>query len=99
MTDSTDFPTNQLQFPAYSSQHQWNINTGLSHAYPVDVFVAELNSGGSNLIYSTYLGGTASDAANGIALDSSDNAYVTGFTYLDKFSNDHERTAKASGLP
>ena len=32
------------------------------------------------LIYSTYLGGTGGDVANGIAVDSSGNAYITGQT-------------------
>jgi hypothetical protein len=32
------------------------------------------------MIYSTYLGGTGSDIANGIAVDSTKNAYVTGST-------------------
>jgi hypothetical protein len=54
-------------------------------SYAADAFVAELNSGGSNLIYSTYLGGEAPDAAYGIAVDSSGDAYVTGFTYSTNF--------------
>jgi len=37
------------------------------------------------LIYSTYLGGSASDSANGIAVDSSGNAYVTGTTTSTDF--------------
>src|SRR5207248_673064 len=41
-------------------------------------FVAKLNATGSALIYSTYLGGSGTDAAKGIAVDSSGNAYVTG---------------------
>ncbi len=45
-----------------------------------DVFVAELNSLGNNLVYSTYLGGGGNDQGQGIALDGSGNAYVTGFT-------------------
>lgn len=45
-----------------------------------DAFVAKLNPSGSALIYATYLGGAASDAANAIAIDSAGNAYVTGQT-------------------
>jgi hypothetical protein len=44
-------------------------------------FVSELNSNGSALVYSTYLGGPAATAyASGIAVDGSGNAYVTGWT-------------------
>ena len=43
-------------------------------------FVTELNPAGSALVYSTYLGGSAGTVyAHGIAVDSSGNAYVTGF--------------------
>jgi hypothetical protein len=45
-----------------------------------DAFVMKLLPGGSGLAYSTFLGGNATDVANGIAVDSSGNAYVTGFT-------------------
>ena len=53
--------------------------------YPADAFVAELAPSGSNLVYSTYLGGGNSDAGYGIAVDLSGNAYVTGFTYSTNF--------------
>ncbi len=43
-------------------------------------FVSELNPTGSALVYSTYLGGSATAYANGIAVDSSGNAYVTGWS-------------------
>jgi hypothetical protein len=45
-----------------------------------EVFVTKLNSQGSGLVYSTFLGGTDADFGNGIAVDSAGNAYVTGTT-------------------
>lgn len=44
---------------------------------PNDGFVAKVNPAGSGLVYSTYLGGSALDLCNGIALDRSGNAYVS----------------------
>jgi hypothetical protein len=44
-------------------------------------FVAKLNATGSALVYSTYLGGSYWGQGNGIAVDSSGNAYVAGYTY------------------
>ncbi|MBD2017180.1 SBBP repeat-containing protein [Microcoleus sp. FACHB-53] len=45
-----------------------------------DTFVAKLNAAGSALVYSTYLGGSQSDSADYLAVDSAGNAYVTGET-------------------
>ena len=74
-TQSTDFPTaNPLQ--AYCD------NCGPTND---DAFVAKLNPAGSALVYSTYLGGSNYDWGNGIAVDSSGNAYVTGYTYSTDF--------------
>ena len=50
-----------------------------------DAFVSKLNSSGSALIYSTYLGGSNVDVGEGIALDSSGNAFVTGYTNSSDF--------------
>jgi hypothetical protein len=47
--------------------------------------VTKLNSTGSALVYSTYLGGSASDDAQAVAVDASGNAYVTGYTYSTDF--------------
>ncbi len=45
-----------------------------------DTFVTKLNTTGSALVYSTYLGGNTDDDGNCIAVDSNGNAYVTGIT-------------------
>jgi hypothetical protein len=45
----------------------------------VDAFVAKLNPSGA-LVYSTYLGGTTNDYGQGISVDSTGAAYVTGYT-------------------
>jgi len=51
----------------------------------LDSFIVKLNSSGSSLIYSTYLGGSRDDAAFDIALDSSGNAYLAGETIPTDF--------------
>ena len=45
-----------------------------------DAFVAKLSASGSALTYGTYLGGSTWNAANGIVVDSSGDAYVVGAT-------------------
>jgi sugar lactone lactonase YvrE len=50
-----------------------------------NVFVSKLNSSGTALAYSTYLGGSYIQTGTGIQVDSSGNAYVTGFTSSTDF--------------
>jgi hypothetical protein len=45
-----------------------------------DAFVTKLDATGSALVYSTYLGGSGTDVAQGIAVDAQGNAYVAGYT-------------------
>jgi uncharacterized protein (TIGR03437 family) len=45
-----------------------------------DNFVTKLNPTGSGLVYSTYLEGSDHESLDALAVDSSGNAYVTGFT-------------------
>src|SRR5204862_8069872 len=49
-----------------------------------DAFIAKLNSSGQ-LIYSTYLGGSDSDTALGVAADGDGNAYLVGLTFSTDF--------------
>jgi len=75
-TKSTNFPT----LNAFQS-------TNAGPAGSVDAFVTKLNSAGSALIYSTYLGGngTNADEGRGIAVNVVGNAYVTGMTNSANF--------------
>ncbi len=50
-----------------------------------DGFVSKINPIGSALVYSTYLGGTDSDFAQGIAVDVNGSAYITGYTLSADF--------------
>ncbi len=55
-----------------------------------DAFVTKIDSSGSSLVYSTYLGGGkvingTEDWGEAIAVDSAGSAYVTGYTYSPDF--------------
>jgi hypothetical protein len=85
--------TNDLNFPVVNAV-QPQLAYGGCFPTPFltyDAFIAKLNSTGSALVYSTYLGGApykqcpfgssgGDDFANGIAVDAIGNAYVTGST-------------------
>jgi hypothetical protein len=72
-TASTNFPTAGSPFQGTNGTSQ------------VVAFIAKINSSGSGLLYSTYLGGTGGDQAFGIAVDGSGNAYVAGVTFSNDF--------------
>ena len=51
----------------------------------VDAFVAGFSPVGGQLLYCTYLGGYGDDRAFGVAVDSSNNPYITGWTSSGNF--------------
>ena len=72
-TNSSDFPTTAGAFDT-------------THNGSDDFFVTNLNSTGSALVYSTFLGGNSAEGYWGdIAVDDSGNAYVTGETNSSDF--------------
>ncbi len=50
-----------------------------------DVFLTQLNSGGTGLLYSTFLGGGGIDEGYGLAMDGAGRACVTGYTTSDDY--------------
>ncbi|MEW5985464.1 MAG: SBBP repeat-containing protein [Chloroflexota bacterium] len=77
-TDSEDFPmTADALDPSHNGDY--------------DLYVAWLDAAGSQLIYSTYLGGAASDYGRDVALGNNGRAVMTGWT----FSADFPTTAGA----
>lgn len=79
-TDSPNFPT----MFAFRDTINGTLSAGLKK-FPVDAFAAKLDPSGSNLLYSTYLGGNGVDEGVGIALDQSGSAYITGLTESTNF--------------
>jgi hypothetical protein len=76
-TQAVDFPTVNAIQPAYSPAPSGG-----------DSFLSKLNASGSALVYSTYLGGSGTNAgcnAYAVAVDTSGNAYVAGATYSAGF--------------
>jgi len=70
-TTSTNFPTNNaIQSVSGGGK---------------DAFVTSINSSGSALLDSTYLGGSADDYGNGIAVDASGAVYVAGSSASTNF--------------
>ena len=50
-----------------------------------DAFITKWDPTGTQILYSTYLGGSGGDAATGIVVDSTGSAYVVGYTASANF--------------
>ena len=85
-TDSTNFPTvNAAQ-------------TALGGNSATNIFISKVNSGATALLFSTYYGGTLSDAGTAVALDVFGDAYVTGRATSSNYpvSNSFQNTLNGS---
>jgi hypothetical protein len=85
ITQSLDFPTRNALQPAYGGGR-------------FDAFVSQLSADGSELRYSTYLGGSDFDAGEGIAVDRSNRVYVTGGTGSANFPTRNALQATHHGI-
>ena len=77
--------TSSPSFPTAAAFQSANNAAGVATGESGNAFVTKLNSTGSALVYSTYLGGSVNDDAQAVAVDSSGNAYVAGYTYSTDF--------------
>jgi hypothetical protein len=77
--------TTSSNFPVSASPFQ----SALSGAS--DAFITKLTSGMA-LSFSTYLGGSGQDSATGVALDSSNNVYISGVTTSSGLGNPSSST-------
>ena len=71
-TDSNDFPTTEGAF-----QPSYRLGTEVQK---YDAFIAKLSPAGSDLVYSSFLGGGGNEIGTSIAVDAQGNAYITGST-------------------
>jgi Beta-propeller repeat/FlgD Ig-like domain len=62
-----------------------------------DAFVTKISSSGSGLVYSTYLGGEATEYGRGIAVDALGNAYATGWTESTNFPTENPLQSSQNG--
>jgi hypothetical protein len=84
ITAAPDFPTVRAL--------QANYGGGRSNA-----FVTKINTVGTAIVYSTYLGGSGEDEGIAIAVDRADSAYVTGHTTSKDFPTSQPPLAGAAG--
>jgi hypothetical protein len=74
-TDSPDFPlVNALPMPAPDAFN-----------YISQGFITKLTPSGTEIVYSTFFGGTGSDVVSGVAVDEHGTAYVVGTTESSDF--------------
>ena len=67
-------------FPTTPGAYDTAYNGGAS-----DLFVTKVNPSGSELVFSTYLGGSGDEEGHGIAVDASGSVYLTGNTNSTNF--------------
>lgn len=62
-----------------------------------DIFVTKINPEGNSIVYSTFIGGNGDDYGYAIGVDSSGNAYITGYTESLDFPTQNPAQKNNSG--
>ncbi|HKE01536.1 MAG TPA: SBBP repeat-containing protein, partial [Planctomycetota bacterium] len=76
-TRSPDFPTSPPAVGTFDATYN-----GAGTSTEGDAFLTKFNSTGSALLYSTFLGGSDSDSAGGVAIDLAGKTYVVGIARM-----------------
>ncbi|MGI8549536.1 MAG: SBBP repeat-containing protein [Dehalococcoidia bacterium] len=90
-TASFDFPT---------MNPEQTVNKG-APKMATNAFITKLNTAGTAIVYSTFLGGSNGDSANAIAVDGSGEAFIAGSTRSTDFpttSTAYQSTLKSSNI-
>lgn len=84
--------SNNVYVTGYTTSSDYPVTTGVydtsyngGGSYPYDVFVSKLNSSGSTLLYSTFIGGTGAELAEAMTVTGSGDVYLTGSTTSSDF--------------
>ncbi|MHA1983856.1 MAG: SBBP repeat-containing protein [Candidatus Hodarchaeales archaeon] len=83
-TRSSDFP---VTIDAYDNSYGGGlmIPPGTGQFCCGDIIISKLSENGSNLLYSTFLGGGSGEKVHGMVIDNEDNIYITGSTHSVDF--------------
>lgn len=92
-TGSTNFPTRS----AIQTNIAGKVTPGFTTP-PLDCFIAKIGPLGTNLVFSTFFGGSADDIGQGIALDAVTNIYVAGQTISTNFPTVNTTQTNRSGF-
>ena len=84
--------TNSVNFPVTAGAFQTSYNAVEA------AFAAKVNPAGNALVYSTYLGGSGFNWANGLAVAANGSAYVAGYTSSFDFPTAAPVQASLNGL-
>jgi hypothetical protein len=90
---SSNFPVTPGAYQTTSVCPTLDVDEDEYNAY---IFVTKMNPQGSGLVYSTYLGSDCSSGSEAIAVDTSGNAYIAGFTSSSEFPVTADAFQKAS---
>lgn len=86
VTGATFDPSFPATAGAYQTTFAGPYQPGVPYPLPpTDAFAAKLNPTGTALVWATYIGGKAADAAKSVALDSSGNVWIAGATASPDF--------------